>query len=139
MRLHNQHTEIWPKPLSPVEQLLNDKRNIEALCRKQEKKIGEDFAYLRDNASRLLPSTLSSLLFSSEGFGRKTDADATGKDHRKEFNIPFATSAYLSIIRSLLPVIWHIIRPMLITWSINKTKSLIYELFSGNKKKSFRN
>ncbi|MDR0700024.1 MAG: hypothetical protein LBG28_12560 [Tannerella sp.] len=139
MRKHNQHTKIRPKPLSPVEQLLNDRRNIEAQCRKQEQKLAEDFACLRDNASRLLFPALSSLLFSSGGFGKKTNTDAIGNDNRNRTTTPFATSAYFAVVRDLLPTVWNIIRPMLITWGINKAKSLIYDLFFGNKKRPSRN
>ncbi|MDR1523750.1 MAG: hypothetical protein LBS79_00645 [Tannerella sp.] len=132
MQQQNQHPKIRNRPLSPIEQLLADKTNIKAMCREQEQKLGEDFAYLRENVSGLLLSGISSLLFSSGKAGKKTD-------ERNESNVPFAASGYLAITKSLLPVIWSIVQPMLITWGINKAKSFIFGLFSGKKKISSRN
>jgi hypothetical protein len=106
------------------------------MCREQEKKLGEDFAYIRDNAPELLLSGILSLLFSSE---KKTDTAANGRSKRDELTDPFIASDYLAIARSLLPVVRSIIQPMLITWGINKAISLISGLFSGNKKVSSRN
>jgi hypothetical protein len=131
------------KPLSPVEQLLADKMSIEAQCREQEKKLGEDFAYLREHAPSLLFSGISSLLFSSENSGRKAGGQtvATAGEGRQNtaLRTPFAASDYLAITKSLLSVVWNISRPMLITWGINKAKFFIAGLFSGKKKNSLRN
>jgi hypothetical protein len=112
--------------------------NIEAMCREQEKKLGEDFAYIRDNAPELLLSGISSLLFSSGKSAKKTDTAMVDRGKREELTVPFAASDYLAIARNLLPVVWSIIQPMLITWGINKAISLISGLFSGNKKASSR-
>ncbi|MDR2774915.1 MAG: hypothetical protein LBC19_09285 [Tannerella sp.] len=141
MKQHNQHSKIRLKPLSPVEQLFADKRNIEAQCRKKEKKLGDDFACLRDNAAGVFLSVVSSLLLPPGKSGKKTGAATTGSYKRNGLKIPAAAAApaYYAVIRSLIPTAWNIIRPMLITWGINKAKSLIYELFAGNKKKSARN
>jgi hypothetical protein len=134
MQQQNQHPKIRNNPLSPIEQLLADRANIEAMCREQEKKLGEDFAYMRDHASGLLFSGISFLLFSSGKSGKKADTVATGDDRQTGLKVPFATSDYLAITKSLLPVAWSIIQPILITWSINKAKSFIFGLFSGKKK-----
>ncbi|MDR0756969.1 MAG: hypothetical protein LBF85_03885 [Tannerella sp.] len=138
MQPQSQHPKIRNNPLSPLEQLLADKANIEAMCRKQEKKLGEDFAYMRDHAPGLFLSGISSLLFSSGKSGEKTNPVATGKGKRNELTTPFAASEYLAIIKTLLPTAWRIAQPLLLTWCINKTKSLIFGLCSGGKKPSSR-
>ena len=116
--------------LSPIEQLHADKRRIEAQCREQEKKLGEDFAYMRKHAPSLLLSGISSRLFPADSSGRKA-----GDDSR---NAAFTASDYLAIAKSLLPVAWNIIRPMLVTWGIHKAKSLVGEWFSDKKRDARR-
>jgi hypothetical protein len=104
------------------------------MCREQEKKLGEDFARLRDHAPGLILSGVSFLLFSSGTPGKKAGSIATGKDRPTGVKVPFTASDYLSIIKNLLPVAWSILQPILITWGINKAKSLIFGFISGKKK-----
>jgi hypothetical protein len=117
--------------LSPIEQLHADKRRIEAQCREQEKKLGEDFAGMWKHAPSLLLSGISSMLFPADNFGRKA-----GDDSR---NAAFTASDYLAVTKSLLPVAWNIIRPMLVTWAIHKAKSLVCEWFYDKKRGARRN
>jgi hypothetical protein len=138
MKQHNKYTELRPKPCSPIEQLIADKKRLEAQCHKQEKKLGEDFAFLHDHASELILSGISSLLFSSKISKEKNEPSSTARTGIYKQNTTskktFAAPTYLLIIQSLLPVAWNIIQPMLITWGINKAKSLVFKLLSGKKK-----
>jgi hypothetical protein len=135
MQQHNRHTEIRLKPLSPIEQLLADKMKIEMMCHEQEKKLGEDFAYIRNNASGVILSGISSLLFPSKNAGNKT-GQTVPDGSSKQNKVPLAAPDYIAITKMLWPVAWNIIQPMLITWGISKAKSFISGLIFGKGKKS---
>ena len=121
--------------LTPIERLAAEKKEIESLCRLQEKKLNNDYVYIRENASGLLLSGLASLLFSSGNIkkgGAKQTADASNNSS-VEKNTSFSASDYLNIAKSLLPVAWEIAQPVIITWGINKAKSLLLGLFTKKK------
>ena len=127
---------IPDKHLTPIERLVAEKKEIEAQCRLQEEKLNDDYIYIRENASGLLLSGLTSLLFSSgnsKNGGVKQTAGASGSG-RIEENVSFSASDYLNIAKSLLPVAWEIAQPIIITWGINKAKSLLLGLFTKKKK-----
>jgi hypothetical protein len=134
MQQHNRHMKIRHNPRSPVEQLLADKAKIKTMCREQEKKLGEDFAYIRDNASGMILSGVSSLLFPSKNTNNKT-GQTVPTGNGKQNTGPLTVADYLAIAQRLWPVARNIIQPMLITWGINKAKSLIFGLLFGKKKK----
>lgn len=130
-------TTLRHKPLTPVEKLLADKIDIERKCRAQKKKLSEDFAYIQDNASGLLLSGISSLLFpprNSVPKGEKQVVLSGNETHDATKNSPTSLSDYLTIGKSLLPVVWEIAQPLLFTWGISKAKSLLFGLFAKKKR-----
>ncbi|MDR1224732.1 MAG: hypothetical protein LBL07_17930 [Tannerella sp.] len=128
MQQHNRHTEIRLNPRSPVEQLLADREKIKTRCREQEKKLSEDFAYIRENAPRVILSGISSLLFPSKNANNKTGQTVPAGSSK----VPLAAFDYIAITKML----WPVIRSMLITWSISKAKSFILGLIFEKKKKT---
>ncbi|MDR2914893.1 MAG: hypothetical protein LBV74_08700 [Tannerella sp.] len=138
----NQKTTSRNRPLTPIEQLFADKIDIKAKCRIQEKKLNEDFEYIKDHASGLLLSGISSLLFSSGGSKNKSEKHSvphTGENKHSPDNSPLSVSDFLSVAKSMAPVAWDIIQPLILTWGINKAKSLLFGLFSKKKRISSKN
>ena len=123
------------KTMTPFELLIAEKADIKDKCRKQEEKLNEDFTYIRKNASGLLLSGLSSLFFSSGNNGVKDKKTSVSNSNAKK-NVAYSISDYMNIAKGLLPVAWDVIQPIIITWSINKAKSLLWGLFSKKKKTS---
>jgi hypothetical protein len=64
------------KPPTAIEKLLADKSDVEAKCKLQEKKLADDFEYIRKNASFLLLSGISFLLFSNGHTKKKSETQS---------------------------------------------------------------
>lgn len=135
------HEVIRHKPLTPIEKLLKEKIELREKCRIQEKKIRDDFTYIQDNASNLLLSGVSTLLFPSrhttKNAGSK-DANSSAKktlaENETDKQTPIAVSDLFALSKTIWPVAWEIIQPMLVTWSIRKASSIFLGLFSKRKK-----
>ena len=124
-------------PLTPIEQLLADKSNVEAKCDIREQKLQENFEYIRHNASSLLFSGLTSLLFSSGQSKKKPASQSVAliNDHQATQNIDLLSFSNLFVIvKKMIPVMWEIVQPLLINWGIKKAKSLFLGLFTKKKK-----
>ncbi len=133
---------IRNRPLTPIEQLFADKIDIKDKCRIQEKKLNDDFEYIKDHASSLLLSGISSLLFSSGSNKNKSEKQPlanTQKNQQASDNSPLSISDFLSVAKSMAPVAWDIIQPLILTWGISKAKSLLSGLFSKKKRISSKN
>jgi hypothetical protein len=124
------------KRLSPIEQLFADKIDIKKKCRIQEKKISADFAYIRDNAGRLLLSGMSSLIFLSKNENEKPANKLlirSDKNPDKSKNNRLSVFDCLTIAKGILPLVWDILQPIAITWGLSKIKSLITRRFLGKR------
>ena len=137
---------------TPLEILLTDKERIRQQCRQQEQKINEGIAYLNTNAGSLLISSVSSLLFSGSGTRKKHSynyphSEGTGgSSFKKNFVSPstersqttalLSLADYLSIGKMMIPVLWEIAQPLLITWGIRKIKKTISNAFTGKSEAS---
>ena len=126
------------KPLTPIEKLLADKNEVKIKCRLQGKKLNDSFDYIRENSSGIIISGITSLLFPS-GHTKHKPAEQTVAiiDKTK----PSRDSALLStnlliVAKSLTPIVWKIVKPILIRWSINKVKTLLYGTFSNKNRTS---
>ena len=144
----NRKEKIRNKPLTPMEMLLAEKISIEEKCRIQEKKLNEDFAYIQDNTASLILSGISILLFPSKNTTKnagkqsslagQTSADGlqtsliVDEDATKSPSL--SITDYIAITKSLLPVAWEILQPIVIAWGIKKAKSTLIGLFSGKKR-----
>lgn len=121
------------KHLSPAEQLFADKTDIKEKCRMQEKKINADFAYIRDHAGGLLLSGISSLIFPSKNTNEKSADKLPAGAHKhsdKSKNNRLSIFDFPAITKSILPLAWDILQPIVITWVLSKSGSFITKLFS---------
>ncbi|MDR0572746.1 MAG: hypothetical protein LBG96_01725 [Tannerella sp.] len=138
----NRKMTIRNRPLTPIEKLFADRIDIKAKCRVQEKKLNEDFEYIKDHTSYLLLSGISSLLFSSGGNKNKSEKQSVahaGENQHSSNSAPLSLSDFLYVAKSMAPAVWDIIQPLIITWGINKAKSLLFGLFFKKKKISSEN
>ena len=121
-------------PLTPLEKLLSDKRNLEVECNIREKKLKEDVEYIQCNASSLIFSSLASLFFSAVTSKRKPKPLAQHNDTQPTKNSGLlSVSNIFEIGQKLIPFVWEIVQPILIDWGITKTKSLLIGLFTKKK------
>jgi len=130
------------RPPMPIEKLLADKNEVETKCGIQEKRLYDDLEYIRSNAANLLLSGLTTLLFSS---GNAKNAKSA-KQKREiqsvtpanaplsaQNALPVSASDLWVVARTITPVVWDIVRPVLINWGIDKAKSLLIGLFTKKK------
>ena len=120
-----------PTKQTPLEKLLADKEQIRQQCRLQEQKLNEAFTYVQENTGSLLLSGLSSLLFSGSGTSKKTKALPASGDAP---TVALGFADFLSIGKSMMPVIWEIAQPMIIAWGIKKVQKIITQSFQSSKK-----
>lgn len=112
---------------TPLEILISEKEQIRIKCRLQEQKLNDDFSYIQQNSGNLLLSGLSSLLFPSRK--SESSSEAAKTESREESpSIILGLSDYLSMVKGLLPVVWDIVRPVLITWGIARARSFFFKI-----------
>ena len=130
-----------PTKQTPIQKLLTDKEQIRQQCHQQELKLNEDMIYFHDNAAGLLLSGVSALLFSGSGKTAKKDKVALPSAH-SQATVSSGLSDFLSIGKMMVPVLWDIAQPFIITWCIRKLKKIINNAFTGkttNKEQTVRN
>jgi hypothetical protein len=134
----NRDKLIRNNPLSPIEILQAEKNVIEEKCRVQKKKLDDDFVYIKDNVSSLLLSGVSTLLFPPKSTSIKAGdqlAISSGGDGKNAIkSSTLSISDYFTITKSLLPVAWEVLQPIIIAWGIKKAKSMIAGFFSEKKR-----
>lgn len=119
-------------PQTPLEKLISDKRRIRQQCVIQEQKLSDDFSYIQENAGSLLLSGVTTLLFPNSKSTKKECAPAPAKN-----DTPLASlgiSDYLGIAQGILPMVWDVARPFMITWGIRKAQNWITHLLFKKKK-----
>lgn len=121
------------KELTPVERLKAEKLYFKQLSKQHEKALTADFQYIQKNASTLLLSGLSSLIF--PGFKSVKAKEPTPQKTAESSSSPaMELSGYISLAKEMLPVAWHIIQPIILTWGIKQTqKWLSNKLFKKKK------
>jgi len=118
---------------SPLERLQAEQRRLKTECRIKEDKLNKDFRYIHENATSILFSGLSYLFFG--GKQKSDNTKATLIDNSNTKSIHIGISDYLSIGRSMLPSLWNIAKPMLITWGIRGAKNWLLNRFLRQKNK----
>ena len=120
--------------LTPLEKLTFEKRRLQEECRLQANKLNDDFAYIQENTGSLLMSGLSALLFphskQTASKGKRTSSNTVPAATPVDFGL----SGYLSIAKGMLPVVWDVVQPIIMTWGIKKAQKWLVGLFSSKKK-----
>jgi hypothetical protein len=112
------------KKQSAIEKLLHDKAQLEVLIKEREKNLDRSFTYIRNNASILMVSGFTSLLFPSDKPGKRT-LSLVESVKKTVLDRPLALSGRIAIAKSFVPLVWEIVQPFILTWGINKVKRII--------------
>jgi hypothetical protein len=100
-----------PKKKTPLEKLRLRRAELQQQCRTQESKLENSLVYIRQHTGSLLFYCLSNILASpSAKANGNTDASARPVTPR--------LTDMLSRGKEILPVLWGIVRPLLINWGI---------------------
>ena len=121
-----------PTKQTPFEKLLAEKERIRQQSQKQEQKLNEGLSYLQDNAGSLLLSGVSALLFSGSATAKKNKA-LPASEHSQAVHAPTTSlglADFLPIGKMMIPVLWELAQPLIITWCIRRLK----KAFSGKKR-----
>lgn len=119
---------------TPLEKLISDKARIQQECRIRQQKINDDFSYIQENAGRLLLSGFSSLLFPGAKQTNKTNDTSSATAVSGSSAIPMGLSEYVSLGKSMLPLVWDIAQPFIMTWGIKKAQKWLVNLLFKKKK-----
>lgn len=122
--------------MTPLEKLISDKRRLQKECQKQADKLNDDFSYIQENAGSLLMSGLSSLLFpnAKASTPKESTTSSTPSPLTGGAGIALGMSDYLSIAKGMLPVLWDVAQPLLMSWGIKKAKKWLTNKFTRKKK-----
>lgn len=122
------------KPLTPLQKLTAEKNRIKQLTKEQEAKLSEHYNYVQSNAGSLLLSFVSSMLFSKSS---SKDTDSTVETSNQDTNNEPASSLSFSDLipmsKLLLPMVWEIAKPMLLSWGIKKVSQFTASFFTRRK------
>lgn len=115
---------------TPLQKLISEKERVRNQCKQQEEKLSAQFGYFQNNAGSILVSGLSSLLFpKSKSSPAQANSDLQQKESEANQSIALGLSDYLSIAKSMMPALWDIARPILISWGIARARSVVMKLF----------
>lgn len=119
---------------TPLEKLISDKARIQQECQTRQQKLNDDFSYIQENAGSLLLSGLSTLLFPGTKQTKKTNDNNPATVTPGQSTIPFGISDYLSLGKSMLPLVWDIAQPLIMTWGLKKAQKWLVSLLFKKKK-----
>lgn len=121
-------------PQTPQEKLISDKARIQQECQMREQKLNDDFSYIQENAGSLLLSGLSALLFPGTKQSKKTNDNSPASVTPGQSAIPFGLSEYISLGKNMLPLVWDIAQPFIMTWGIKKAQKWLVSLLFKKKR-----
>lgn len=121
-------------PQTPLEKLISDKKRIRQQCVIQEQKLNDDFSFIQENAGSLLLSSVTTLLFPHSKSTKKENESVTAPAKNDTPLTSLGISDYLGIAQGILPLVWDVARPFMITWGIRKAQSWIKNLLFKKKK-----
>lgn len=109
-----------PQQITPLQQLIADKRSLRRRLREEEQELDEDWQLVRDNAGRLILTGLSRLFFPR----RKNTSSASSQENRAGFwqNITDNLPYYLNMTREGLSIAWLFIKPLYKRWQTHHNK-----------------
>lgn len=119
---------------TPLEKLTAEKRRIWQETKEQEIKLNRQITYIQANAGSLFLSYLSSMLFSPNA--KKTLPPPTGTtdgETNEASSANISVADFIPFAKLLLPAVWEIAKPILISWSIKRAGAVVAGLFSRKK------
>lgn len=125
------------KTPTPLEKLQADKLCARIRCREAEQRLNENVLQIQNNSGKIILSGISTLLFPGTKTEKAEDDSATtGSLLPALAKTKPSFDDILNIGATILPHLWGIAKPVLITWGIGKAQSLLLgKLLRKNKKK----
>lgn len=121
------------KRLTPKEILFAEKERIRNESLLLEKKINEDFIYVKDNMGKIAFSYMRSMLRSDAKEKRGIEnKGVTQTTSPREDNNSYGVT---SVAREMLPFAWDIAKPFIIAWGARKAQQLFRGLFHSKKRR----
>lgn len=115
---------------TPLQKLNSEKERVRRQCKEQEEKLSAQFGYFQDNAGSIMLSGFSSLIFpKSKSSSSPAKSDLQQKESEANEALAMGLSDYLSIAKSMMPTLWDIARPLLISWGIARARRMVLKLF----------
>ena len=121
--------------LTPLEQLIDDRKRLRKACLEQEKVLKSDFALVHEHASCIIFSGIVSAI--SSRFKKKHANPNPATTQQPESTEGLQTSVlttYIHMAKQLWPTIWEISRPILTTWGIQVARKWFTTKFLTKKK-----
>lgn len=123
-----------PPRQTPLEKLLADKQRIRQACSEQEHKINLTLAYMHENGRSLLLSGLSTLLFPSRPGKKGKTAPALPAKPAAKPEPTLGLSDYWAVGKSMVPFVWELARPLVVSWGIRAVRKKMTDLFFSSSK-----
>ena len=104
--------------LTPIQILTCEKQKLMKQCDQQEQLIGEHITYIQQNAGSLIIKGVNSIMFPKNTPQKQSSSSLHNEDN--------GLNGYLDQIKGYVPMLWGVVRPILISWGMNKfRRSLI--------------
>lgn len=103
------------RQLTPLQILSYEKKRLTIRCDEQEQRINQHLSYIHQHAGRFLIAGMNSLFFPST-------ANIKSREQVTEDN---TLNTYLHVLKDLVPTIWEMVRPLLISWGFSKMRNSI--------------
>ena len=115
--------------LTPLEKLKIDKERAQRLCKRQETALNDDISYIQNNMTGIIMSSLSGMLFPKKNTSPTKAPQATSKKTApKTPSHALSFADIIPVAKSMLPIMWDIARPMIISWGIKQLSHRIKKM-----------
>lgn len=120
---------------TPLEKLTSEKKMIKELCRVQEEKLNTNVQYIQQNGGKLLLSGLISAILPNTKSSDKNESDQPSSPLSSLAEMALGgASNILSPGKGILPLVWGIAQPFVLTWGIKGFKKLLRGIFVRKKR-----
>lgn len=117
------------KPLTPLEQLIAERRLLRQECRVQKQKLNNNFNYIYQNAGSLLISGFVTLFLNKHKDSQEEAEDGFGNGQATEN--PF--TGYVNMAKRMMPFVWDLVKPIAYGWLLKQAGVLIKKAFHSEK------
>lgn len=109
---------------TPLEALQRRKQELRQQARLQEEKMGDNFRYIQDNGGKLVLHSMTAALIPGKSASQRSSS-ASGTPHSGLTNgLIGGVSTALKSNTGILPMLWQIAQPFVLTWGIKGVKKL---------------
>lgn len=99
------------RKLTPIQVLTYEKQKLMKQCEQHEQLIGAHLNYIHQHAGSLIIQGVKSILFPST---------LPNKSSASHHNVDSCLDGYLAQVKSCMPILWEVVRPVLISWGMTK-------------------